>query len=102
MAGTDESELGGDVSERAVSFVVIEPAVAIVDRDEEVEPAVVVVVTPGRAFGDLLDDDAGRFGDVLERAVALVVVEAAQIDRGRDCRDGYSPQTKRSSRPSWS
>ena len=48
-------------------------------RDEEVEPAIVVIVAPGRALGAALVRDAGCVRDVFERAVALVVVEPAAI-----------------------
>ena len=56
---------GGDVLERAVPLVVVEPARLAHVRDEEVEPAVAVVVAPGRPLGAPLVDDAGRGGDVL-------------------------------------
>ncbi len=49
----DDAELAGDVDERAVAAVVVEPARAVHVRDEQVEPAVVVVVAPGRPLGHM-------------------------------------------------
>ena len=79
VARPGDAHLAGDVAERAVPLVVVQPAGRVEVRDEEVEPAVAVVVAPGRPLGHALVDDAGRGGDVLERAVALVVVEPAAV-----------------------
>ena len=109
----DDPQLGGDVDERAVALVAIEPGGAFHVRDEQVEPAVVVVVAPGRPLRPSIVLDAGRGGDVDERAVSLVVIEPAVVPRVGACsatvspdsdRAGarYSPQTNRSSRPSLS
>ena len=57
----------------------VEPARLAHVRDEEVEPAVAVVVAPGRSLGAPLVGDAGRDGDVDERAVTAVVVEPAAV-----------------------
>ena len=77
--GAGDAELRGDVAELAVPFVVVQAARLAHVRDEEVEPAVAVVVAPGRALGATLVGDARRRGDVHERAVAAVVIEPATI-----------------------
>ena len=100
--GPVNAQLRGDVAERAVPLVVVEPAGSVHVRDEQVEPAVAVVVAPGRSLGDAFIDDAGRGGDVLERAVALVVIEPAAGRWAWGRSRWYSPQTNRSSRPSLS
>ena len=51
VARPGDAELAGDVAEGAVAFVVVEPAGPVQVRDEEVEPAVAVVVAPGRSLG---------------------------------------------------
>ena len=50
--------------------------------DEEVEPAVAVVVAPGCAGGPVAESDAGLLGNVGERAVVVVVVEAVLAEVG--------------------
>ena len=78
----------------------IEPAGRPSVRDEEVEPAVVVVVAPGRPLGAPLVGHAGRGGDVVERAVAVVVIEPAAgfagWPGGWRRAGSNSPQTNRS------
>ncbi len=79
MARPGDALLAGHVAEGAVSLVVIQPAGRVQVRYEEVEPAVTVEVAPGRTLGHAFIDDASLGGDVLERAVALVVVEPAAV-----------------------
>jgi len=43
--------------------------------DEEIEQTVMVIVAPGGAGGPAAESDAGFFGDVCKRAVAIVVIE---------------------------
>src|SRR5271168_456107 len=66
-----------DVGERAVVIVVIEVAGDGVVGDEEIGPAIVVVVGPHRAEAVVADVvvDAGFGADFFERAVAAIVVE---------------------------
>jgi hypothetical protein len=55
--------------------------------DEEIEPAVVVVVGLGRVEPAQLTREAGRFGAVLERTVTAIAKQArrrAEIDAGED------------------
>src|SRR5262249_27697455 len=65
----------------ALPLVAIEPARLAHVGDEQVEPAVAVVVAPGRALGASLVEDAGTGGEILEPAVPLVVVEPAPVAR---------------------
>ncbi len=58
------------------------PVVVDVAGDEEIEPAVAVVVAPGGAGGPVAERDAGFFGDVGEGAVVVVVVEAVLAEVG--------------------
>ena len=48
------AQLRGDVGERAVAVVAVEPVRAVHVRDVQVEVAVVVVVAPGGALGPAL------------------------------------------------
>ena len=59
---------GGDLLERAVAPVVIEAVGLALAGDEEVEPAVVVVVGPGGGVGIDRVEQAGFLGDVGEPA----------------------------------
>ena len=93
----DDAGRGGDVLERAVALVVVEPAavapgsgvVAVVlAADEQVEPAVVVVVAPdGRLGRERLAETAGD-GHVLE--------DAPPLFRKSESRAGFSQAPRRS------
>ena len=72
-----DAEHGGDIDERAVALIVIEPVGLAQVGDVEVGQAVVVVVAPGDSLAEPAVGHAGRIGDVLERAVPAVVVEPA-------------------------
>ncbi len=43
--------------------------------NEEIEQTVVIIVAPGGAGGPAAESDAGFFGEVCKRAVAIVVIE---------------------------
>src|SRR4029077_6289430 len=66
-----------DVGESAVAVIVVENAGSAVAGDINVGPAVVVEVESGNAEGVMTvgSVDVGFRGDVLERAVAAIVVE---------------------------
>src|SRR2546423_9410492 len=76
-----ESRLESDVGEVALAVVVVERVRVVGEvRDVEVYEAVVVVVADGDAHARLLASvlvqrDARRVADLLERAVALVEIE---------------------------
>ena len=74
-----DAEHGGDIDERAVASIVIEPIAVGQVGDVEVGQAVVVVVAPGHSLAEPIVGHAGRDGDVLEGAVAAIVVEPAQV-----------------------
>ena len=74
---TGDAQFRGDVFEGAVPFVVIKPALTAHVGDEKVEPAVAVVIAPGGAFGEAVVADSGGVGDVLEGAVAFIMVKPA-------------------------
>src|SRR5207245_7968391 len=66
--------------ERAVDVILLGPLGVV--GDEQVELAVFVVVHPGGARAKAGVVDAGRLGNVFERAVALVVEEARFTQTG--------------------
>ena len=74
-----ESGPGGDadVGESAVAIVVVENAGGAVAGNENVRPAIVVIVERGDAQGIMAVGlvDVGFFGDVFKGAVAVVVIE---------------------------
>ena len=80
-----QAGLGGDLLERAVAPVVIQPVGLLLAADEQVEPAVVVVIGPGRRVGVDRVEQPGLLGDVGERAIA-VVAEQAGPDRDGEAR----------------
>jgi hypothetical protein len=67
----------GDISESAVAIIVIENAGGAVAGDENVRPAVIVVIESGDAQGvmSIGSIDVGFCADVFESAVAAVVIE---------------------------
>ncbi len=79
-ADDGDAGLRGDVAERPVAFVVVELARMLVARrrlvpHEEVEPAVSIVVEPGRGLGRGESQQARLAGHVREGAVAVVAEE---------------------------
>ena len=72
-----EAEREAFAAGRADSTVVVDIA-----GNEEVEPAVAVVVAPGGAGGPVAERDAGLFGNIGEGAVVVVVVEAVLAEVG--------------------
>ena len=75
-AGGFEARLLRGLRERAVAAIAEEP-VRAPERDEQVDPPVVVVVAGARALSPSAQCQAGAAGDVFERAVALVAIEMA-------------------------
>ena len=73
------AQRGGDVEERAVALIVIQARRLAQVGDEEVGPAVVVVVAPGDPLAEPIVGHAGGGGDIDERAVAPIVVEPAPV-----------------------
>src|SRR5262249_59381253 len=65
-----------DLAEGAVVLVVVERADAELVADEQVRPAIVVVIGPGSGQTPGAVMDAGGGADLGERAVAVVVVQA--------------------------
>ena len=63
-----------DISERAV-FVVAIQNVAAVGGDEQIGPAVVIVIAGGYSNAEVASCDAGFFCYIGERAVMIVVIE---------------------------
>ncbi len=51
-------------------------------QDHQVEQAVVIKVYPRRAGGPAAASDSGCFGDVGERAVAIIAIELVAAERG--------------------
>ena len=76
MVGWSRPAFGGDVGEGAVAVVAVEGVLAVVG-DEEVVPAVVVVVADADALPPAGAGEAGFDGDVGEGAVAVVFEEMA-------------------------
>ncbi len=70
----EEAGFGGDVGEGAVAVVAVEDVLAVV-TDEEIVPAVVVVVADAAALAPAAVCEAGFGGDVGEGAVAIVFEE---------------------------
>src|SRR5688572_3556645 len=60
------------LGERPIAIVAVKEVRAAEVRDIQIRPAVVVVVDGGDALVEAATVDAGRRGDVLERAVAVV------------------------------
>ena len=79
--GLEEAGFGGDVGEGAVAVVAVEDVLAVVG-DEEVVPAVVVVVADAAALSPAAAGEAGFSGDVGEGAVAVVLEEMAVLAPG--------------------
>src|SRR5437660_1069234 len=76
MANVMQSDLFRDVLERAISSVAEQDVGGPRAAHEEVLAAVVVIVDEcGRGADAVAEGDAGLFGDVLERPVALVAVQ---------------------------
>ena len=67
-----DAGLGGDFLERAVAAIAIQPVGLPLAGDEQVDPAVVVIVGPGRRVGIERVEQARFLGDVGEAAVAVV------------------------------
>jgi hypothetical protein len=63
-------------------------------RNKEVEPAVIVVIAPGRSFGTTLVGDAGYVSHIHKRAVAAVVIQSATIARNPGLRRREIPRGK--------
>src|SRR5262249_35639994 len=74
-----DAEFFGDVGERAVTVVVIEPIRFLEVGHVEVEQPVAVVVAPRGPLGEAFVEDAGWFGEVAELTCPLVVVEPAAV-----------------------
>src|SRR5437870_1546072 len=78
---------GTDLAERAVVLVVKEISFYSVIRNEQIGPAIIVII--GCSYGEILSlrlKNVCGFGYVRERAVAIVVIEnirAAWVRRGR-------------------
>ena len=66
---------GGDFLERAVSLVVIETVFLSLASDEQVDPAVVIIIAP--ACGDGIDggEQSGLLGDVAEAPITVISQE---------------------------
>jgi hypothetical protein len=64
----------GDVGERTVVIVAVEPVLAIV-RDVQIRPPVVVVVAGGNSEAPAFVGHTGAFGDVRELEIAIVAKE---------------------------
>ena len=73
--------LGGDLLERAVALVVIETVGLLLAADEQVEPAVVVVIGPGRGVGIDRVQQPGLLGDVGEAARRRCCASRRRPDR---------------------
>ena len=73
-AGRFQPRLFRGLRERPVASIAKEP-VRAPERDEQVDPPVVVVIAGARALSPSAECQASAAGDVLERAVALVAVE---------------------------
>ena len=73
---------GGRVFEAAIPAIAIEHVLSVVGH-EQIEPAVVVVVAGTDARRPTRAAQPGALGDVLERAVALVPIEAVGRRLGR-------------------
>ena len=70
----EEAGFGSDVGEGAVAVVTVEDVLAVVG-DEEVVPAVVVVVADAAALSPAAAGEAGFGSDVGEGSVAVVLEE---------------------------
>ena len=79
---------GGDFLERAVAAIAIQPVGLPLAGDEQVDPAVVVVVGPGGRVGIDRVEQAGLLGDVGEAAVAVVPQQASAGRRAEPTRRG--------------
>ena len=73
------AELRCDIPERAVSLVVVEAVQERVVRDEEIGPAVSVVVSPDRRLGVQVVLDSSLTGDIGEGTVAIIPKELGVI-----------------------
>jgi hypothetical protein len=73
-----DTGLACDIGKRAVPVVPVE-RVVVHAGDEQVGVAVVVVVARGHAHVVAGSGDRGPLGDVRERAVAVVVIEAVPV-----------------------
>ena len=100
-AGIPESRFFGHVFERAVAVVFVEPVRRIrrngfegsSAEDEDVHPAVVVVVKKGAATAHLFDDVGNRFRNTVvhlrgQARACGDISESRKRLQCRDCRDG--------------
>ena len=79
QVGPGDAKIRCDVFELAIAQVAIQAAGLAHVRHEEIDPAVAVVVAPGRSLGASQIGNSRCLRHVLERTVALVVIQPAAI-----------------------